>query len=352
MSTRGEFELLTEILSEKDGGDMDGANKCPAPALLWALLERTPDSTSTTLPLREHVSHCASCAQLVERFRGFVEAADGNGQSADAEKAWSGAEARISRSIEKQLKAAMPQRRTSFWKMEWLRPARLNLAWVGGGCAMAMAVAVMAFYLNWDRQDTPASQLKAEASLWTQPAASPTSPDTGSATPDRVSSSKAASEGDTAVSTAAPAVTEMPAQFGARAEAAKGVATSAANAKDASSNASLLFASGKLAWVQIFLVKPEANGGHLVEGELRTLSDGGSASKNAVSFSVRVGKASAPVQLKIHSLEFEGKHFNVKGDTIGVSVNWPEGAGELVPGQTFSVRVINGTLVQGTTRSE
>jgi hypothetical protein len=365
--TDAEIRLLTEMLANHDSFNDEGdpatnaqnnSMECPAPAVLWALFEPATEETAWTLRMRNHVKRCPECGPLTQRLQGFVAASDERSSlDEEYEAAWNSAKKRMERDFHNMLAMKVKPRPEPFWKLRWL-PSR-PMAYALGGCAAALLVlsGITLFYAG-DKSDQGSSQLaQSESEIWTQPATKagetsapgaelptennppPHSTAPSNEPPPESTSTAAGGEQQpsTGSTTAAnPAKSSGPDLSGIGNGA---VATSSEASKPAIHTTSVLLTPGMDAQIQILLIRHEA-GGTMVEGALTAASSPGAPS---VIFSARIEDGSAPVRLRIHMLELDGKRMNLQGgDVSAVTITWPETARQPVPGQNLEVRVTKG----------
>jgi hypothetical protein len=94
--------------------------------------------------------------------------------------------------------------------------------------------------------------------------------------------------------------------------------------------------------IQILLVRQEGSS-TIVDAALTPLS---STASPSVIFSARIGAGSAPVRLRIHMIEQDGKRMKLQGaDVTAVTVAWPDKERKPLPGESFEVKVLSGTTL-------
>ncbi len=309
MSAEFEIKLLTEMLADRDNAAASGAAECPAPAILWALVEHARE-TEWTASLRQHVAGCTACAQLVRSLQGFAEAAQSQPASQQQKEVWASAKPRLSGRVWRFLESRTRWKRSPSWSVAWLLPGRLNPAWALTGVALiVVAAAVLIGHYGFERSQDEA--LRAMASR-----AGHASPPAGS-----------------------PSDAELPPPARGQTELAQ---------KSTAETASLLLAAGSRARAAILFVQRDADGGSTVQGELTPLSPAGFPLEQTASFSARWAAGTGIVRLDVRAFTLKDRRYELAGrNAASVMVSWPETDQAPAAGQAFEIRIVSGALLQG-----
>lgn len=392
IKTDAEIRLLTEMLADSFDEESQippGASlrvsECPAPAVLWALFEPAAEETAWTLRMRDHVKGCPECGSLTKRLQGFVAASEDRASiSREYEAAWKSAEKRMERKLQNMLalnaQSRMKPKPEPWWKLRWLPP--MTMAYALGGCAVVLLLlSGITLFLAGGKPDASSNQLaQSDADIWSQPASQGDDADRHGASEPAGASSNApgsspgaaqpgSSNGEVAAQHSAPGAvsTGQPLQSGPSAaeprptEAAnpganatatqrpelggqpsRTIATSSEAANAAIHTLSVQLTAGMQGRIQILLVRQEGSS-TIVDAALTPLS---STASPSVIFSARIGAGSAPVRLRIHMIEQDGKRMKLQGaDVTAVTVAWPDKERKPLPGESFEVKVLSGTTL-------
>jgi hypothetical protein len=362
MSARGEIELLTEILAADDDRDSGAGINCPAPTVLWALVEEVPTEQSPLITyLREHVAHCTRCADLAKRFRGFAKLSQtADAKDADpANTAWAAAAPRLNRRIGEMLSyravASKPQKEPApLRRRSWLpsfQLNRLNVAWAAAGFSLvAIATAVSVTYSS--RQAPDAGVVQSEMAQ--APTATADSPTTGpTAHPAQPNDAPGDRSEDGAASPLKPASTATGIESRREGDSPASAFSAVSSTKFLSNAVLWTFSAGTRARVAIVFVQHDPGGGYYVQGELSPLTPAAEQGAQLASFSAQVAAQAEQVRISIRSFTLNGKQFELQGGvSADVTVSWPGVTGEPVAGQTFEVRIVSGALLHGEASSK
>lgn len=345
--------MLTGILTDSDPPDPGKGSACPAPAVLWALVEDIPPEGSPLIAgLREHVAQCSRCAELARRFQGFenLEKSAAPQPMPTAEAAWAAAAPRLSLRIEQALdrRAECMQarrRQASFWsKWSWLPSFQVSrFAYAGAGFAL-VAVATVASIAYFGRTEPDPGVLQSQTASATveESASAPQEPESASIPaedPGRTAPANAQMPSDSISPSVGKAIDKT---------LARGPAAAAGAGSNASADAMLLLA-GQTVRVTIAHAQP-AEGGVRIQGELAPLGQGEGKAAESAFFSALAPVRPGPVKLSIRSFRLNGKDFPVQnGDSMGISVSWPAESGSPSAGQSFEMRIVSGGVLRSGT---
>lgn len=352
MKPQGEIALLSGILTDSDPPDPEKRSACPAPAVLWALVEDIPPEGSALIAgLREHVAHCERCAELARRFQGFesLEKTAAPQGAPAAEAAWAVAASRMSSRVEQALKRRADSRQTRkpAWFWAWLpsfQINRLSLAYAGGGLALVAAVTIASItYFGRTEPDAGVLQSQTAPDAAARESASAAPKPEAAALPSANAASADASLPAGAIS---PSLGQVAGRTPGRNSAAAAVGASTAPNPDESADTMLLLA-GQPMHVTIGYAQSAAEGGVRVQGELAPAGHQKGKAGESAFFSALVAGPGA-VKLTVRSFRLNGREFRVQnGGATEISVSWPTESGSPSVGQSFEVRVVSGGVLRG-----